>query len=262
MFYSHSMQPTELNYEIYDKELLAIFEAFQQWCNYLRGQHTLYLMLSNHKNLEYYVTTMQLTSSPSPLVRIPFWIQLFDMLPCRKVGYQAIVLTNNEDVYPWGENAYMLANPPRFTQSNLPCSTGGPNWSQSFPTMPMGPPCHIPYSGSNPGWNGIPTASGTQAPSEVTWPSHDDHATTCHPGHLIGGPGAWRFQPSFFPSISILLHANASLIAPKLLYAYLLSFPTWRLIVCAPLSCLHPCLLLSPLQTVTIVTDTLWSLIQ
>jgi len=28
MFYSHSMQPSELNYEIYDKELLAIFEAF------------------------------------------------------------------------------------------------------------------------------------------------------------------------------------------------------------------------------------------
>src|SRR5882672_5063221 len=28
-FYSHSMQPAELNYEIYDKELLAIFKAFQ-----------------------------------------------------------------------------------------------------------------------------------------------------------------------------------------------------------------------------------------
>jgi len=26
--YSHSMQPAELNYEIYDKELLTIFEAF------------------------------------------------------------------------------------------------------------------------------------------------------------------------------------------------------------------------------------------
>jgi len=32
-----SMQPTELNYEIYDKELLAIFEAFWQWCNYVEG---------------------------------------------------------------------------------------------------------------------------------------------------------------------------------------------------------------------------------
>ena len=30
-FYSHGMAPAELNYEIYDKELLAIFDAFQQW---------------------------------------------------------------------------------------------------------------------------------------------------------------------------------------------------------------------------------------
>src|SRR5882724_6009093 len=30
-FYSRSMQPAELNYKIYDKDLLAIFEAFQQW---------------------------------------------------------------------------------------------------------------------------------------------------------------------------------------------------------------------------------------
>jgi len=27
-FYSHSMQPAELNYEIYDKELFDIFKAF------------------------------------------------------------------------------------------------------------------------------------------------------------------------------------------------------------------------------------------
>ena len=30
-FYSCGMAPAELNYEIYDKELLAIFDAFQQW---------------------------------------------------------------------------------------------------------------------------------------------------------------------------------------------------------------------------------------
>jgi hypothetical protein len=30
-FYSRSMHPTELNYNIGDKELLAIFVAFQQW---------------------------------------------------------------------------------------------------------------------------------------------------------------------------------------------------------------------------------------
>jgi len=56
-FYSCSMQPTELNYEIYDKELLAIFKAFRQWCNYLEGSAHLVLMLSDHNNLEYFTTT-------------------------------------------------------------------------------------------------------------------------------------------------------------------------------------------------------------
>jgi len=58
--YSHSMQPAELNYEIYDKELLSIFEAFRQWCNYLEGSAHIILILSNHKNLEYFMTTKQL----------------------------------------------------------------------------------------------------------------------------------------------------------------------------------------------------------
>ena len=191
MFYSHSMQPTELNYEIYDKELLAIFEAFQQWCNYLEGSAHIVLVLSNHKNLEYYVTTMQLTHHQ---VHWSEYLSGFNYLICYhagRLGTKPDVLTNNEDVYPCGENAYMLANSTQVhSNPTLPCSTGGPNWSHSFPTMPHGPPLSHPRLGLKPWLECIPTASGTQAPSEVTWPSHDDHATTCHPGHLIGGPGA------------------------------------------------------------------------
>ena len=60
-FYSRGMKPAELNYEIYDKELLAIFEAFQQWRNYLEGSTHAVLVLSDHKNLKYFTTTKQLT---------------------------------------------------------------------------------------------------------------------------------------------------------------------------------------------------------
>src|SRR5882724_8790707 len=41
-------------------------------------------------------------------------------------------------------------------------------------------------------------------------------------------------NPLSFQSISILLHANAPLIAPQGSYAYLYSFLTQRPIVCAP----------------------------
>ena len=51
----------ELNYEIYNKELLAIFDAFRQWRNYLEGSTHVVLVLSDHKNLEYFTTTKQLT---------------------------------------------------------------------------------------------------------------------------------------------------------------------------------------------------------
>src|SRR5882724_9309267 len=47
-------------------------------------------------------------------------------------------------------------------------------------------------------------------------------------------------HPLYFQSISILLHANASLIALQCSYVYLLSFPTQRPIVCAPVPCSHP----------------------
>ena len=58
--YSRGMQPTKLNYNIYDKELLAIYEAFKQWWNYLKGASHVILILSDHKNLEYFATSKQL----------------------------------------------------------------------------------------------------------------------------------------------------------------------------------------------------------
>ena len=60
-FYSHGLAPAEMNYEIYDKELLAIFGVFKQWRNYLEGAVHTTLVLSDHKNLEYFTTTKQLT---------------------------------------------------------------------------------------------------------------------------------------------------------------------------------------------------------
>jgi hypothetical protein len=36
-FHSHSFNPTELNYDTYDKELLAIFEAFKHWRQYWKA---------------------------------------------------------------------------------------------------------------------------------------------------------------------------------------------------------------------------------
>ncbi|KIL54624.1 hypothetical protein M378DRAFT_18718 [Amanita muscaria Koide BX008] len=53
-FISRMMSPAEFNYEIYDKELLAIMYAFDKWRHYLMGAEQQFEVLTDHKNLEYF----------------------------------------------------------------------------------------------------------------------------------------------------------------------------------------------------------------
>jgi len=60
-FYTCSMINAELNYNIYNKELLAIIEAFRQWRAYLKGMAHPVQVYSNHNNLQYFTTTKLLS---------------------------------------------------------------------------------------------------------------------------------------------------------------------------------------------------------
>ena len=60
-FHSHNFTAVELNYDTYDKELLAIFKAFKIWQYYLKGPAYPIDIVINHKNLEYFSTTKVLT---------------------------------------------------------------------------------------------------------------------------------------------------------------------------------------------------------
>ena len=53
-FISKTFSPTEQNYEIYDRELMAIIQALEEWRHYIQGfPHTTTILL-DHKNLTYY----------------------------------------------------------------------------------------------------------------------------------------------------------------------------------------------------------------
>ena len=54
-FHSHTLSAPELNYDTHDKELLAIFNAFQKWQHYLEGSRTPVDVVTNHKNLTIFV---------------------------------------------------------------------------------------------------------------------------------------------------------------------------------------------------------------
>ena len=60
-FHSRTFTPPKLNYNVHDKELLAIFEAFKIWHHYLKGSLTPIDVVTDHKNLEYFSTTKLLT---------------------------------------------------------------------------------------------------------------------------------------------------------------------------------------------------------
>jgi len=61
VFYSQMFSALELNYDVHDKELLAIFEAFKIWRHYLEGSTSPINVVTDHKNLEYFLTTKILT---------------------------------------------------------------------------------------------------------------------------------------------------------------------------------------------------------
>jgi len=60
-YYSKSLQPAERNYEIYDKELLAIIHALTHFCHYLQGNVYQTKKNSDHANLKYFTTKQTLT---------------------------------------------------------------------------------------------------------------------------------------------------------------------------------------------------------
>ena len=53
-FISKTLSPAERNYEIYDRELLAIIRALEEWRHYIQGSAHTTVVLSDHKNLTYY----------------------------------------------------------------------------------------------------------------------------------------------------------------------------------------------------------------
>jgi len=59
-FYNKSLFPVEWNYEIHDKEMLAIICALEEWRHFLEGaQHPVEIWM-DHKNLEYFMTAKKL----------------------------------------------------------------------------------------------------------------------------------------------------------------------------------------------------------
>ena len=60
VYYSRKLIPLELNYDIYDKELLAIVVVLKEWRAFLQGIIELFIIKTDYKNLIEFLTTKEL----------------------------------------------------------------------------------------------------------------------------------------------------------------------------------------------------------
>jgi hypothetical protein len=59
-YLSKSLSETERNYEIHNKEMLAIMRALEEWQHFLEGAPDRFKIWTDHKNLEYFMSAKKL----------------------------------------------------------------------------------------------------------------------------------------------------------------------------------------------------------
>ena len=59
-FYSKSLSEVERNYDVHDKEMLAIMRALEEWRHFLEGARHPFEIWTDHKNLQYFTTAKKL----------------------------------------------------------------------------------------------------------------------------------------------------------------------------------------------------------
>ncbi len=62
-YFSHRLSPAERNYDIGNRELLAVKLALEEWRHWLEGSGVPFIVWTDHKNLEYIKSAKRLNSS-------------------------------------------------------------------------------------------------------------------------------------------------------------------------------------------------------
>ena len=103
-FYSKSLNDAERNYEIHDKELLAIIRALDEWRHYLEGAEHKLDIVSDHKNLLYFSDARRLTRRQA---RWSLFLSRFDFAIRHRpgsLGGKPDALSRRVDLQPEGED--------------------------------------------------------------------------------------------------------------------------------------------------------------
>src|SRR5258707_1994429 len=103
-FFSCSLQGVEKNYDTHDKELLAIFEAFKNWQHFLEGSAKVIDTVTDHKNLEYFMSSKKLLHHQARWAEFLGQFNLKVQFRPGRLGSKPDTLTHRWDVYTEGDN--------------------------------------------------------------------------------------------------------------------------------------------------------------
>jgi len=86
-YISKSLSDTEKNYEIHDKEMLAVIRCLEAWRHFLEGAWIKFEVWTDHKNLEYFMSSQKLNRCQA---RWALFLSHFDFklvhVPGTKIG--------------------------------------------------------------------------------------------------------------------------------------------------------------------------------
>ena len=115
-FYSKMLNDAERNYDIYDKELLAVIRALSEWRHYLEGGEHPINILSDHKNLLYFASARTLTRRQARWSLFLSRFNFFIIYRPGRLGGKPDALSRRSDLKPEGvDNAeHTLLSPEIF----------------------------------------------------------------------------------------------------------------------------------------------------
>jgi len=95
-YFSKSVSETERNYEIHDKEMLAIICALEEWRHFLEGVPHKFEIWTIHKNLQYFMSAKKLNRRQA---RWSLMLERFDFL--MHCYGQARCTAREDEEAPW-----------------------------------------------------------------------------------------------------------------------------------------------------------------
>lgn len=109
-YFSKKMSPAEANYDIHDKELLAIIRCMEEWRGMLMGLSKPFLVITDHKNIKTFMTSRMCNERQ---IRWSQFLSNFDFRIDFRPGNQAArpdALSRREQDMPQGSDDERLKN--------------------------------------------------------------------------------------------------------------------------------------------------------